>query len=460
MFMARMDAVYEQRVFREIMAIGVVDLLRITETQLVALHIINKALPTMSAAEITEHLLIDLCALAANSAAAPTECRDVTYEIFQFIVGRFVGHDPVESTLRNRAIAALLTGLNDADAIIQKRLFKFWSDEERLSGRIQDRMLQLLDVLYDPLSESQYLHYGAQLMLQPILQHADSVTPLFAQHISDENETKLTEYEIDVSWKSQNSVLKAPLFMESQQQQLTATQSGGSSLILRTSTSLAFQPTMDPNELNSTGGVDDQFLSLQSQSSLMFSIQPQLLDRRSCRVAATTAGRAEDAAAARFDRLRQRFLRDTDKHARNEALAAVMRRDYRQVVHSQRQRRSERQVSLFRRYRTGEYPDLMINSLALIMPLQGLVKYDKLLARQVWVSVFNAIIVELDYPRPFIVSASTSINNILAQTRLCGTVVFATLMELALTHAQYFEIPAQLVASFASTNQQMAIGIR
>lgn len=455
MFLSRMDAVYDRMVFRELMAIGVVDLLRINDYQLIALHIVNKALPTMTASEIVEHLLSDLCALATTPATL-TVCRDVAYEIFQFVFHRFDGLDTVETSLRNRSIAVLLTGLNDTDPVIQRRMFSFWSDDERLSPRIQDRLLRLLDQLYDPQTESEYLHYSTQLMLEPVIQHADSKTPLFAQHVSDDNETKLHEYEIDVSWKSQNSILKAPLFMESQQQQLYATQSGGSSLVLRATTSLAFQPTLDPKE---SSAIAAEF-TLQSQSSLMFSVQPQLLDRRSCRVSHAAASQQQTDGSARFASLRQRFLRDTDKQARNQALSAVQRLGFQKEKHAQRQRRSERQVTLYRRYRTGEYPDLMINTLALVMPLQGLVKYDKLLAHQVWLSIFNAIIKELDFPRSFFVSASASINNILSQTRQCGTVVFGSLIELALTHAKHFEIPAQLVASFASTTQQMAIGIR
>lgn len=447
MYLSRMD-VYGDEIFREIMSIGIVELLKTQEYQLLALHIINKALPRMSVVDV-KRLLPELTGLVDSK---QSQCRDVIYEIYQFILVQLENNTFVfDAEERGKITAILLCGLNDTDNEIQTRLFNFWSDPKRLSPDIQIRILNLLDGLYDPSAERHFLNYSTQLLLEPAILHPDSRIPLFAQHVTEETEEKLKEYDINVSWKTQNSTLTAPLFMESQQRQITSGNiSTGQQFLRATITTLAFEPTQDPQGMTQTS---NQF-SLQTQSSLLFSIEPQVLNRRSERVQPTNAP-----AKSSFSKLRQRFLIDRDKTNRSEALKAVERHDYKQVLQSQSKQKKERQVSLFRRYRSGEYPDFMINSLALLMPLKGLLKYDKLLARQFLVAVFEAVVTELEIPKRFIIPASESIQRIFTQTKLCDTVVFAALMELAQTHAQHFDIPPELVATFASTNQMMAMGM-
>lgn len=447
MYLSRMD-VYGDEIFREIMSIGIVELLKTPEYQVLVLHIINKALPRMSVVDI-QRLLPELTGLVDSK---QSQCRDVIYEIYQFILVQLESNTFVfDADVRGKVTAILLCGLNDTDNEIQTRLFNFWSDPKRLSPEIQIRILNLLDGLYDPSAERHFLNYSTQLLLEPAIHHPDSKIPLFAQHVTEETEQKLKEYDINVSWKTQNSTLTAPLFMESQQRQITSGNiSNGQQFLRATITTLAFEPTQDPQEMSQTS---NQF-ALQTQSSLLFSIEPQVLNRRSERVQPNDApGKSS------FSKLRQRFLNDRDKTNRSQALKAVERHDYKQVLQSQSKQKKERQVSLYRRYRSGEYPDFMINSLALLMPLKGLVKYDKLLARQLLVAVFEAVAAELESAKRFILPASESIQRIFTQTKLCDTVVFAALMELALTHAQHFDIPPELVATFSSTNQMMAMGM-
>lgn len=447
MYLSRMD-VYGDEIFREIMSLGIVELLKTAEYELLALHIINKALPRMSVVDV-QRLLPELTGLVDSK---QSQCRDVIYEIYQFIFVQLESNTFVcDADVRGKVTAILLCGLNDTDNEIQTRLFNFWSDPKRLSPDIQIRILNLLDGLYDPSAERYFLNYSVQLLLDPAINHPESKIPLFAQHVTEETEEKLKEYDINVSWKTQNSSLTAPLFMESQQRQITSGNiSAGQQFLRATITTLAFEPTQDPQGMSQTS---NQF-SLQTQSSLLFSIEPQVLNRRSERVQPVDA-----TAKSSFSKLRQRFLNDRDKTNRSQALKAVERHDYKRVLQSQSKQKKERQVSLYRRYRSGEYPDFMINSLALLLPLKGLMKYDKILARQLLVAVFQAVASELEIPKRFIIPASESIKRIFTQTKLCDTVVFAALMELALTHAQFFDIPPELVATFSSANQMMAMGM-
>lgn len=205
MFLSRMDY-YESEICQEIQAIGVKKLMKVKEYQLIALHIMNKALPKMTLHDIST-FMDDICEFIDSSVV---ECRDIMYEMLMFICQTFPN-----SELYKRSSSILLNGLIDTNPLIQTRIFNFWSDPARLPNTFDNRFLYIFDKLFDEQSEKHFLSYCTQLLLEPAILSSDSKRQVF-EHQS-ENETKLSEYDIDVSWKTQNSLIKAPLFVESNQ---------------------------------------------------------------------------------------------------------------------------------------------------------------------------------------------------------------------------------------------------
>lgn len=205
MFLSRMEY-YQSEICQEIQAIGVKKLMKGKEYQLLALHILNKALPKMSFDNIST-FMDDICEFIDSSVV---ECRDIMYEMLMFICQTFP-----DSELSKRSSAILLNGLIDTDPQIQTRIFKFWSDPARLPNTFDNRFLYLFEKLFDEQSEKHFLSYCTQLLLEPAILNPDSKRQVF-EHQSD-NDAKLNEYDIDVSWKTQNSLIKAPLFVESNQ---------------------------------------------------------------------------------------------------------------------------------------------------------------------------------------------------------------------------------------------------
>lgn len=117
-------------------------------------------------------------------------------------------------------------------------------------------------------------------------------------------------------------------------------------------------------------------------------------------------------------------------------------------------------LQLYRRYRHGDFPDLLINNLALLLPLQALAQYDKQLAGNLFVAIFNSTVTELGASsKPFLISTADYIQRIFGQTKHCDPVVFSTLMELALVHPTHFDFPVDLVGSLAISNQNLALAI-
>ena len=68
----------------------------------------------------------------------------------------------------------------------------------------------------------------------------------------------------------------------------------------------------------------------------------------------------------------------------------VRRMQHQQFVERQIQQRRS-QVSLFRRYRIGELPDIQIDFKDVLMPLMAIVRSDSTIATELFVEIFQEI---------------------------------------------------------------------
>lgn len=224
-----------------------------------------------------------------------------------------------------------------------------------------------------------------------------------------------------------------------------------------TQTDVFFEPTLDPVKMSQTSNN----FSLGTSSSLLFSLQPQVLDRRSRRTDLTNPSNIPTTEKEKsLEFLKQRFLKDKDKKQKIQAIKAVDRRNYDESQNLMALQRKEKQVILYRRYRTGDLPDLLINNLALLLPLQGLVKRDFILARQVFVAIFNGIIKELGLEcNNFIQQISVNIEKILGSTKYCEPILFGALMELTSIKPDAFNISADIIAIVSKASNMMTSGL-
>jgi DNA-dependent protein kinase catalytic subunit len=155
----------------------------------------------------------------------------------------------------------------------------------------------------------------------------------------------------------------------------------------------------------------------------------------------------------------------TDKSVTNKILEKLERGNHKKIYHRQpgptSQGRGQEKITLYRRYRYGDYPDLLINDLALLMPLQGLVKRDNKLARMVFVELFKSIVTELDATTLSSVlhELNTCIQRIITQTVNCDYTLYATIMELSIMHAQQIDLQPDVVAITANVSNMMIMGV-
>jgi DNA-dependent protein kinase catalytic subunit len=437
MFLSRLEILGEN-IFREIAAFGIISLLKQYEYQILALHIVNKALPHLRPTEITS-VLTDIANFVDINRP---DCRDLMFEILMFIKQK--NEQSADDLKLVKQI--LLRGLAvESDDDITNRIFKFWSsNEEILSAAIDKRLTDLMGQMYDVKSEKRFISICAQYLLDIPINNPNSKRQIC--QFQNELSIKLVEYQLDTSNRRLSS-RATPLFVESQQRNLLdgegsqqmhyvlkQTQDGGGA------GGGLFEPTQDPQTMSQTSNS----FTLSSQNSLLFRTSSLVLDRRSQLSDSRPVGDKQQ----------------TSQILENLARGNEKRRYFRPAIKTG-PAKSKEKVTLYRRYRYGDYPDLLINDLALLMPLQALVKRDNKLARIVLVEVFKSVVAEItpDRLQELLRELNTGIQTIISQTVNCDYTLYATIMELAIGHAKQIDLPPDVVAITAKVSNMMILGV-
>ena len=465
MFLSRLE-IEGAGAYREMVSFDIKDLLKQTEYQLLALHIINKALDQIEANHVTE--LVDELIVLVRS--PNYEVRRILYEIMIFIVQKYQNDDTFE---KKKAMQVLLKGFTDSDPQIFNRVTNFFSVEDQLAKTFAGRFQELLEKYYDPDLEKEFLHYATKLLLDIPIRHPRSCQPLL-----DYDHTRNHEFfEYPISTKSNTQRSLPPLFIQSQQTQLLAGDGSMYDKMIRAtqlnSGNQMFTPTQDPIKMSQ---VSQTFSFKQTQDSLFVSLKPQFLDRRSKTCSLVNedidlddviARNKEAAKPDAFDYLRQRITKqDSEKKSKEFALKAIDRRNFHEAKQEERVRKSRegREVKLYRRYRLGDYPDFFFNGLAILLPLQALAQKNESVARVVFISIFESIIDILSASKDeseklFYVSINQSITKILQQTKNSDSFLLGTLVEMAMKSGKYMEISPDVLANVSSSSNMIVTGV-
>lgn len=463
MFLARLE-VEGENIYREVITIGTKDLLKQSEYQLLALHIVNKALPHLKSHEF-QNFLDELSFLSQSTR---DDIRRIVCEMMIYALQTFQNDGTFEKT---QAMQIILKGFTDSDEHIQNRVSNFLSVEGGLSKKFHVRFQELLEKFYHPSLEKEFLHYSTQLLLDISIRHPRSKNKLL-----DYDNTKDREFfEYKITTKSNTQRSLPPMFIQSQQRTLLAGDGSMYNQLVRATLvgggNQKFEPTQDPIEM---AQVSQTFAFKQTQDSLFFSLKPQFFDRRSqpCEAEALNAEQEivrnkEGPKLGAFDYLRRRIVRrDQQQTSKDYALKAIDKRNFYQAkdVAKVRQAREGNVAVLYRRYRLGELPDFFFDGLAILMPLQALAKKDDIVARDAFLSIFQAIVAILkeaqdDVQASFFTSINNSTMNILKQSKNSDSFFIGTLIEMAMKSEKYLEVSPDALANVASLSNMMVTGV-
>ncbi|KAF7660907.1 hypothetical protein LDENG_00272900 [Lucifuga dentata] len=415
-------------------------------------------------------------------------CREKMYDILMWIQDNYSDAESMaDSTsleVLNAAKEALLQGLSEENQGLQLYVRNFWSQKKRLPTATLERMLMVLGSLYSCQIEKCFLSLATNLLLEMTSQSPDFQRNMFEYPLS---ECTFQDYVIDSNWRFRSTVM-TPMFVETQSSQspesLAASQSGSMKGKLRaTQTSLEFTQTQTTGRRTYnwlTGSSVDTLAEYTPGSESLSSLlafdkkaERQVIARRPMgegfgirRLTAATdevdsRSRAENEQRISILRLRRRFLKDQEKVSLRYAQKEIQQQKQKKEEKADQRLQKEAQVSLYRNYRVGDFPDIQIPHSSLIAPLQALAQRDPILAKQLFSSLFTGILQEMESHK----SAGESqrikeelrgnMNTFLSKSTLFFPPFVACVQDMCCQHKELLQLnPADISSSCLMSLQQ------
>uniref|UniRef100_A0A3B5Q076 DNA-dependent protein kinase catalytic subunit n=1 Tax=Xiphophorus maculatus TaxID=8083 RepID=A0A3B5Q076_XIPMA len=452
--------------------------------QRVCLDIIHKIIALLTPVELQE-----LLGAVTTFVSHPSPvCKERMYEILMWIQDNYGDEESMKDKtsleILDAAKETLLQGLSEENQGLRLYVRNFWSQEKRLPSATLERMLTVLRSLYSCQIERCFLSLATNLLLEMTSQSPDFTRNMFEYPLS---ECTYQDYVIDSNWRFRSTVM-TPMFVETQSSQgpesAGASQSGSMKGKLRaTQTSLEFSQTQAPGRRkaynwltgSSVDTLADYSASTESLSSLL------VFDKKSERQAAarrpvgegfglrrltasTDEVDTENEQRSNILRLRRRFLKDQEKVSLGFAQKEIQQQRQRKV-RPRSKLRKEAQVTLYRNYRVGDFPDIQIPYSSLIAPLQALAQRDPILAKQLFSSLFAGILQEMDKTHTPHDSGRIkeelrcNMNTFLNKSTLCFPPFIACVQDMCYQQRELQQLDPAAVSSTCLVSLQQPSGI-
>nr|XP_046226723.1 DNA-dependent protein kinase catalytic subunit isoform X2 [Scatophagus argus] len=456
--------------------------------QRVCLDIIHKIIAQLTPGQLRELL----GAVTAFISHPSPVCRERMYDILMWIQDNYSDaesmQDDTSLEVLNTAKETLLQGLSEENQGLQLYVRNFWSQEKRLPTATLERMLTVLQSLYSCQIERCFLSLATNLLLEMTSQSPDFQRNMFEYPLS---ECAFQDYVIDSNWRFRSTVM-TPMFVETQSSQSpessAASQSGAIKGKLRaTQTSLEFSQTQTAGRRTAynwlTGSSVDTLaeytLASESLSSLL--VFDKKAERRTTarrpvgegfglrRLTASTdevdSRTAENEQRRNILRLRRRFLKDQEKVSLTYAQKEIQQQRQKKEEKADQRLRKEAQVTLYRNYRVGDFPDIQISYSSLITPLQALAQRDPLLAKQLFSSLFAGVLQEMDKVKPrgdsrrIKEELRVTMNSFLSRSSLCFPPFIACVQDMCYQHEELQLLDPAAISSTCLVSLQQPSGI-
>ncbi|XP_072042849.1 DNA-dependent protein kinase catalytic subunit-like [Amphiura filiformis] len=241
--------------FLEVKNKGIIELLthRDEEAQLVALKLVNGMLASLKPTELM-YLLPSVRSFIRHPSPA---CREVMYDILMWVYDNYRDEEARQEEGADDVLAiakdTLLQGLSDEEPTHRLRVSNFWSHETRLPTGTLDRMVAMLECMYSPSTEHQYLSYATSLLLEMTSKSPDYKREVFEHPLS---ECKFEDITIDHSWKKRNLAISTPMFVETQASQSSSGSGGSQSQTGSDNLSGQVRATQDVQQFTATQDLD------------------------------------------------------------------------------------------------------------------------------------------------------------------------------------------------------------
>ncbi|CAH1795603.1 unnamed protein product [Owenia fusiformis] len=485
--------------FIELKAKGFLTMLshRDESTQLVSLKIVNGMLKKISPEELL-YFLPDVATFSKHPSAI---CRTVMYDIMMWIYDNYREEESEQGhTIMNLTKQCLLQGLSDEDIKNRLTVQNFWSDESRLPTGTIERMAAMLEAMYSPSTESHYLSYATNLLLEMTSKSPDFNRQIFEHPLS---ECTFNDYKVQSDWRQRHASMM-PMFAETMQSQSS---SGSEESLMQggvraTQDVQQFTATQDmtdggkgPYNWLTQSSLDtlqaDQSFSMtttqtQGASSLLFTIgkssarKGRAIPKRKLHPGAGFgtsklggARRGEDQvdgeqggeSQAEVLRLKRRFLKSQAESRNFFARRSMKMKKIREEKLKEQRSKRESQVTMYRKYRIGDLPDIQIKYSYIIAPLQALAMRDSTLAKLLFSNLFQAIYDAIEHQKTereagiLNEQIETSLNNMISTSIQYYPPFIGCVMDIAYNKAKKVKLDPSSVNTACLTSLQQPIGI-
>jgi DNA-dependent protein kinase catalytic subunit len=437
-------------VYFEIMAFQIKDLLKQNEYQLLSLFIVNKSLEFLKINQAME-LVEEMKPLFKSPR---DDVRKLLIEVIINVNEKFKNDSNFD---RKYLYGILLKGFSDNNIEVQNRIVNFFFNESELPIQTIPRFLMILDDLYVPELEKDFLHYATVFLMEVAIRNPRSKDKLI--DYDPTRDQNYTEFKIPTKSSVQQSL--APMFIPSQ------TRNRSMILATQANDTLQFAPTQDPVQSTQSS---QTFELKEAQNTLIFSLKPQYLDSKSNLVSnenITSINYSSEHLNV-LESLRKRIVRkNDDEKSRGYAMRAVEKRNFNIDQRKEKLKKLQegREVQIYRRYRQGDYPDFFFTSLSILLPLKALVMKDPAIARDVFINIFQSLVIlvkddENDVnEKMFFESVNRCVMKILQNTKQNDTFLIATLLDMTMKSEKYLEISPNVLANVVTANNLIVSGI-
>ncbi|XP_076335270.1 DNA-dependent protein kinase catalytic subunit-like isoform X2 [Tachypleus tridentatus] len=424
--------------------------------------------------------------------------REVMYQIIMDVYANFsMKSGAKEKEITRLAKETLLLGLADQNIALRLLVNNFWSNPSRLPSGTKERFLTLLQQMYSPPTEDKFLEYGTFLLMQLTSLSPDYNRKIFQNPLSD---CKFQIYNISSSWRQRHSAM-TPMFAETllPDSTLGSLQTGASGYthsmsggqhLRATQANPQFTASMDPGEkpktynwlTQSSVNTMEQLGSLEatgatmgsSGSSLLFTVGKktkvpasnlQTKDGRSLKAVSDEVDSTSDSSSVSdILRLKRRFVKDQERNRLVFVKRAVRLKNMRDDLLKEQRSRREAEVTLYRQYRTGDFPYIEINYSSVIAPLQALAQKDQNVAKTLMSSIAKALCQseEQNNPHDYVVfcnELNQVFNNILQQTVQFFPPFIGFVEEVSYYNVQHLPLEPEEVSKVSQASGQQNLGI-
>nr|XP_057916892.1 DNA-dependent protein kinase catalytic subunit isoform X2 [Doryrhamphus excisus] len=454
--------------------------------QRVCLDIVHKILARLTPPQLQEFL-----GTVTSFVTHPSPvCRERMYDILMWVQDNYSDDesmtDATSLEVLNTAKETLLQGLTEDNQGLQLYVRNFWSQEKRLPTATLERMLTVLHSLYTCKIEKCFLSLATNLLLEMTSQSPDFKRNLFEYPLS---ECTFQDYLIDSNWRFRNTVM-TPMFVETQMSQLpesvAPSQSGAVSGKLRaTQTTLEFTQTQAPGRRSAYNWLTGSTVDTLADYTVSDSSSLLVFDKKAARPSSArrpvgegfgrrrlTASTDEMDSKTRDDnekrqkilQLRRRFLKDQEESLIFAQKEVQKQKRLKEQKADQRLRK-EAQVTLYRNYRLGDFPDIQIPCSNLIAPLQAVAQRDPILAKQLFSALFSGILHEMETHKTRQEAAEIkenlrcTMNQFLAKSTLCFPPFIACVQDMCYQHRDLLHIDPAHISSTSCASLQQPSGI-